>query len=295
MNIKTQRYLGFGLSLVNAIGAIAMFVSLTKEAPKAQAKIKSLPKNAKKITKVKTFIKSYKLSLILTGATIASGVASKVLSTKTEASLIATIGMLDAGLHKYKGKIKETLGVEADKDIVREFIKDNYSKSDDEPEPGEQLFKCELIGYFYAKPENVWKAMTRINEDISGEIDYCSSGMDYPANYTLAEFIRLSKARPLSHTLDETRLEFGWSYEYLSECYSTVKIHWEMDEKPDDDGARLISFSEGPVWLPDSWDMHKTGQISDEDYFRGSDPKLVNPNDSLYSVNKEGETYEQQI
>lgn len=286
MDIKTQRYLSLGLAALNVAGTISMFVSLTKEAPKAQAQLNSLPKDAKKSTKAKTFIKNYKVSLIFAGATIASGVASKVLSAKTEASLIATVGMLDASLHKYKGKIKETLGIEADKDIVREIIKDNYDKSNDEPEPGEQLFKCELIGYFYAKPENVWKAMTRINEDISGEIDYCSSGMDCPANYTLDEFIRLSKARPLSHVLDESRLEFGWSYEYLSECHNTVKIHWEMDEKPDDDGARLISFSEEPVWLPDSWSMHKTGQISDEDYFRGSDPKLVNPNDSLYSVNK---------
>ena len=286
MDIKTQRYLSLGLAALNVAGTIGMFVSLTKEAPKAQVQLNSLPKDAKKSTKVKTFIKNYKVSLIFAGATIASGVASKVLSTKTEASLIATVGMLDAGLHKYKSKIKETLGVDADKDIVRELIKDNYSKSNDEPEPGEQLFKCDLIGYFYAKPENIWKAMTRINEDISGEVDYCSSGMDYPSNYTLAEFIRLSKARPLSHVLDETILEFGWSYEYLSECYDTIKIHWDIDEYPDDDGARLISFLEEPVWLPDSWSMHKTGQISDEDYFKGSDPSLVNPNLSIYSVNK---------
>lgn len=286
MDIKTQRYLSLGLAALNVAGTIGMFVSLTKEAPKAQIKLNSLPKDAKKSTKAKTFIKNYKVSLIFAGATIASGVASKVLSTKTEASLIATVGMLDAGLHKYKGKIKETLGVDADKDIVRELIKDNYSKSDDEPEPGEQLFKCDLIGYFYAKPENIWKAMTRINEDISGEVDYCSSGMDYPSNYTLAEFIRLSKARPLSHVLDESRLEFGWSYEYLSECHDAIKIHWDIDEYPDDDGARLISFLEEPVWLPDSWSMHKTGQISDEDYFKGSDPRLVNPNVSIYSVDK---------
>ena len=286
MDIKTQRYLSLGLAALNVAGTIGMFVSLTKEAPKAQVQLNSLPKDAKKSTKAKTFIKNYKVSLIFAGATIASGVASKVLSTKTEASLIATVGMLDASLRKYKGKIKETLGLDADKDIVREIIKDNYDKSNDEPEPGEQLFKCDLIGYFYAKPENVWKAMTRINEDISGEVDYCSSGMDYPSNYTLAEFIRLSKARPLSHVLDETRLEFGWSYEYLSECYDTIKIHWNIDEYPDDDGARLISFLEEPVWLPDSWSMHKTGQISDEDYFKGSDPSLVNPNLSIYSVNK---------
>lgn len=286
MDIKTQRYLSLGLAALNVAGTIGMFVSLTKEAPKAQVKLNSLPKDAKKSTKAKTFIKNYKVSLIFAGATIASGVASKVLSTKTEASLIATVGMLDASLRKYKGKIKETLGIEEDKDIVREIIKDNYDKSNDEPEPGEQLFKCDLIGYFYAKPENIWKAMTRINEDISGEIDYCSSGMDYPSNYTLAEFIRLSKARHLSHVLDESRLEFGWSYEYLSECHDTIKIHWDIDEYPDDDGARLISFLEEPVWLPDSWSMHKTGQISDEDYFKGSDPSLVNQNLSIYSVDK---------
>ena len=161
MDIKTQRYLSLGLAALNVAGTIGMFVSLTKEAPKAQVQLNSLPKDAKKSTKAKTFIKNYKVSLIFAGATIASGVASKVLSTKTEASLIATVGMLDASLRKYKGKIKETLGIKEDKDIVREIIKDNYSKSDDEPEPGEQLFKCDLIGYFYAKPENIWKHAAR--------------------------------------------------------------------------------------------------------------------------------------
>ena len=120
MNIKTQRYLSLGLSALNVAGAIGMFVSLTKEAPKAQIQLKSLPKDAKKSTKLKTFIKNYKMSLIFTGVTITSGIGSKVISNKTEASLIVTVGMLDASLRKYKGKIKETLGVEADKDIIRE-------------------------------------------------------------------------------------------------------------------------------------------------------------------------------
>lgn len=286
MDIKTQRYLSLGLSALNVAGAIGMFVSLIKEAPKAQIQLKSLPKDAKKSTKLKTFIKNYKMSLIFTGVTIASGVGSKVISNKTEASLIATVGMLDASLRKYKGKIKETLGVEANKDIIREIIKETNDAPDAEALPGEELFKCEIIGYFYAKPENLYKAMIRINEDLSGEVDYFQAGIDNPACYTLGEFLKLSKARPLSHTLDSTKLDFGWSYDYLTEAWDTVKIHWDVDEYPDDDGARLVSFIEGPAWLPDAWGLHKYGKITDEEYFKGSDPKLVNPNDSLYSVNK---------
>lgn len=287
MNLKTQRYLSLGLSMLNLVGVVGTFYMTTKEAPKAEIKMKSLPKDAKKITKIKTFVKSYKKSLIFAGAAIASGVGSKVLSAKTEASLLATIGMLDAGLYKYKDKIKKTLGVDADKDIIKEIISETYDKdSSIEPEVGEELFKNDLIGYFYAKPENIWKAMCRINDDISGEIDYFHSGQDIPKEYTLAEFIRLSGARPLSHTINATRLNFGWSYEYLVNMWDTVRVHWDCEGQADDDGARLLVFNETPIWSPEEWYMHHKGFISDVDYFKEAinEPRIVNMEDPIYNI-----------
>lgn len=286
MKLKTQRYLSWGLAILNVVGVIGTFCTVSKEAPTAQMKLKTLPKDAKKITKVKTFIKNYKMSLIFAGATIASGIGSKVLSTKTEASLIATVGMLDASLHKYKGKIKETLGIEADKDIIREIIKDNYDKSNDEPEPGEELFKEEHIGYFYAKPEKLYKVMNRFNDELAGEINYFGTGADTPKDFTLGEMLRCCGARPLSHTLDNTRLNFGWSWEYLSYKWDAVKIHWDIDQYSDEDGARLITFYEDPIWNPSDWESHRDGTLTSEEYFNGINPNYVNINDGLYSVDK---------
>lgn len=288
MNIKTQRYLSWVLSLVNLAGVVGTFVIVSKEAPKAQIQMNSLPKDAKKITKVKTFVKNYKLSLIFAGATIASGMGSKILSSKTEASLLATIGMLDAGLHKYKDKVKKVLGTSIDNDIRNEIIEELYdNKSELEPQPGEELFKHELIGYFYAKPENLYRAMGMFNDMLSGEINYYETGVDNPRDFTLGELLRIAKARPLCHTLDQTKLNFGWSYEYLTYKWDTVKVHWdcgEPDLPPDEDGARLLTFYEEPVWAPDSWDLHRIGKCSDRDYFEGSDAGLVNPEDSNYTV-----------
>lgn len=288
MKLKTQRYLSWGLALLNVAGVVGTFYTVSKEAPTAQVKLKTLPKDAKKITKVKTFIKNYKMSLIFAGATIASGIGSKVLSAKTEASLLATIGVLDASLHKYKYKVKKALGTYVDEDIRNDIIKELHSnKSDLEPEPGEELFKHELIGYFYCKPENLYKAMNMINNDLSGEINYYETGMDNPKEYTFGELLRIAKARPLSHTLDQTKLNFGWSYEYLTKKWDTVKVHWdcgEPDAPLDDDGARLLTFYEDPIWAPDSWDLHSIGKISDKDYFEGSDAGLVIPTDPVYEV-----------
>lgn len=288
MDIKTQRYLSLGLSLLNVAGVVGTFVMVSKEAPKAEKKLKALPKNASKVTKAREFIKNYKLSLIFAGATIASGVGSKVLSAKTEASLIATIGVLDASLHKYKDKVKKVLGPSIDNDIRNEIIQEVWDKKSDlEPEPGEELFKHELIGYFYAKPENLYRAMSMFNDMLSGEICYYNTGVDNPRDFTLGELLRIAKARPLCHTLDQTKLNFGWSYEYLTHKWDTVKVHWdcgEPDLPPDEDGARLLTFYEEPVWAPDSWDLHRIGKLSDRDYFEGSDAGLVNPTDTNYLV-----------
>ena len=55
MDIKTQRYLSLGLAALNVAGTIGMFVSLIKEAPKAQVQLNLLPKDAKKSTKADEF------------------------------------------------------------------------------------------------------------------------------------------------------------------------------------------------------------------------------------------------
>lgn len=285
MNIKTQRYLGLVLSALNIAGIVGTFIFVAKETPKYNIEKSKLEKDASKAKKVKTFIKNYKMSLIFAGASIASGIGSKVLSTKTEASLLATIGMLSAASNKYKDKIQKTFNNIVDKeDAIREFIDENYEKPTEKPMNGEELFKEEHIGYFYAKPEKLYKVMNRFNDELAGEVNYFGTGADTPKEFTLGELLRCCGARPLSHTLDNTRLNFGWSWEYLSYKWDAVKIHWDIDQYSDEDGARLITFYEDPIWNPSDWESHRDGSLTSEEYFDGINPKYVNINDGLYSI-----------
>jgi len=281
MDIKTQRWVSLGLSVLNTVGVIGTFIFVSKETPKAKKELDNLPKNCKKITKVKTFAKNYKKSLIFATATIASGIGSRVVSYKTEASLIATIGVLDASLHKYKNKVKDILGVDADKEIVKEIIKDNNDKPDESPQTGEVLYSEEHIGYFYAKPENINKAMLILNEDVSGNSNYFATGRDASGIFTIGEFLKACEGRPLSHNLDENRLNFGWSFDYLSKFHDIPWVHLDISE-PDNEGVRMLYWFEDPVWNPTEWCDYYFGKMPADKYFEGYKGKLSETNKQYY-------------
>lgn len=284
MDLKTQRYLSWGLSLLNVAGVVGTFISLTKEAPRAEIKMKSLPKDVKKIAKFKTFVQNHKVSLLFAGVTISSGIGSKLLSAKTEASLLATIGMLDASLYKYKDKIKKNLGIDADKSIIKEILKDNFEKSEDDgAQPGEKLYCMENVGYFYAKPEKVMSAYVKLNRDMCDNDSY--DGYYAPGIFTIGEFLTLAQARPLSKNLTESKLNFGWSYDYLSEGFNNVWVHMDIEE-PDEDGASLIYFYEQPIWNPSEWYDYHYGYLKPELYFEKADMSKIDLESYSYQIDQ---------
>jgi len=270
MKIKTQRLLSFGLSLLNAAGVVGTFIFVAKETPKYQKAKEELPKDASKKTKIKTFIKNYKTSLIFAGATIASGLSSRIIGAKTEASLIATAAMLDSSLRKYKGKVKETLGIDADKNIVKEIMKDEYKKPTEECKENEKLYYESHIGYFYAVPEKVKDAYIKINSEFCdmGTVQY--DGGFRTGVFTLGEFLEACKGRPLSHNLDQNKLNFGWSIDYLYEQHEGSWVHIDLSE-PDENNAILIYWFEEPIWNPAEWNDYIYGMMSEEEYFSGSE------------------------
>lgn len=286
MNIKAKRILSLGLSLISVGGVIGTFIFATKESPKAQKELENLPKDSKKITKVKTFVKGYKKSLIFTGATVTTIIASRIISAKTEASLIATASMIDATYRQYRNKIKQTLGIDADKNVIREILKDEKPKdiSASDARDGEQLYCEEHIGYFYAKPENIYKTMLIVNSDFTS-CSYYRYGLDNPGFFTLKEFVTKAEARLLNKTLPEEKLNFGWSWGYLSQSWDETSVHMDISE-PDEEGCRFIYWFEPPVWNPYDWEDHRDGTISDEEYFLGADKADVKTDDVLYEVDK---------
>jgi hypothetical protein len=282
MNIKTQRYfLSLGLAIVNAVGVVLTSVMVSKETVKAKEEFEKLPKNSNRFIKFKTFVKNYKKAIIFGGATIASGIGSKVLSCKIESGLMATATMLGASLNKYKGTVKKTLGIDADKSIVKEIMKDDYKKSNIDPENGEKLYYIENLGYFYARPENVMNAYVMLNRDMSDNDNY--SGQYAAGIFTLGEFLTICQGRPLSKNLSETNYNFGWSFDYLSEGWNNVWVHMEIGE-PDENGASLIYFYEPPIWNPMEWYDYHYGYLKGEKYFKGANMDKIDLGSYAYET-----------
>lgn len=281
MNIKAQRGLSLGLSILNTIGVVLTSVMVAKETENAKKELNSLPKDSKKWTKVKTFFKGYKKSLIFGGATIASGIGSKALSYKVESGLIATATMLSASLNKYKGVVKNTLGIDSDKSIVKEIMKNDYKKSDLDPELGEKLYYIENIGYFYAKPEKVMSAYVMLNRDMSDSDNY--TGQYASGVFTIGEFLTLCQARFLSKNLTEAQLNFGWSFDYLSDGWNNLWVHMEIEE-PDENGSSLIYFYEPPVWNPAEWYDYHWGYLGSDKYFQGANMSKIDLDSYAYQT-----------
>lgn len=283
MNIKTQRYLKIGLSCLNIAGIVGTFIFASKDAVNYQKVKENLPKDAKKKTKVKSFIKSHWRSLIFVGATIASGVGSTLISNKVEASLMATVSMLDASTRKYRKKIKETLGIDADKSIIQGIMKDEYEKSkDNSKSENEKLYYEEHIGYFYAVPEKVKDTLLKLNSEFCDMGTYVYDGGYRLGVYTLGEFLKDCQGRPLSHNLTEDKLNFGWCIDYLYEQWETAWVHIDFSE-PDENGAILIYWFEEPIWNPAEWCDYMYGNITTEEYFsRSEDVDIPNINSPLY-------------
>ena len=292
MKIKTQRMAILGFTMLNIAGVVGTFVMVSKEAPKAKEELQKLPKDAKKSEKVKTFVKNYKKSLIFAGATIASSVGARLMSAKTEASLMATACMLDASLRKYNNKVKEALGIEADKSVIKEMMKDEYDKSkDNSKKANEELYYEQHIGYFYARPEDIHKALLLMCEDLSGNTNWYFTGRTSDGVCTIGEFLSMCNGRPLSHNLNETQLGFGWSFDYLLEFYEMSWVHIDILE-PDENGARMIYWFEDPVWNPAEWRSYYFGEMPKEKYFDGYNGDISEIEKQQFYAGEKGEKYE---
>jgi len=281
MNIKTQRLISLGLSVINIAGIVGTFIFVSKEAPKAQEELNKLPKDAKKIDKVKTFVKNYKKSLIFATGAVISGIGSRFVSAKTEASLIATATMLDASYRKYRDKVKQALGMDTHKNIVKEMLKDEEKPEVNiMPKTNEKFFVEEHLGYFYADPEKLYKAVNIMNEIISGNCNYYVTGVDSPGSITLREFIHLADIKLLK-PVDENILNMGWNCDYLEFGYGYAWVHIDIDEDYNDIDARLITFYEDVIWNPDMWYDYYYGDTTEREYFKGC-PEYISKNASYY-------------
>lgn len=211
-------------------------------------------------TKFKYFIRTLKpyIPTIAVGtATIASITASTIMSKKIEASLSATVLMLEQGYKKYKGKVKDVLGEDKHKEILAKIAEDDYK--DYPAKKGEkELFQNEYLGFFYAEKWKVERAYNAMNMRLNAAPDKGLVDPEQMGWYTLDDFIFDSDAELLDDTYEKTWKNFGWSRDYLDDSWDDTWINtWERpadESDPDFNNSHnytIIFFDTlGPIYDP---------------------------------------------
>lgn len=281
MKLKARKAVGTALSVVGCGSIVGLFYTVATETPVFIKEYNNLKNKKDKKSVLKAFILSYKKSLVVAGIGITSTVSSRIINNKTEAALASTIMLMQTSYNKYKDTVKKEFGVSADKKI-QSAIRQPASKDIPKAENGECLYYEEHIGYFYARPEQLMKAYSMMNEDISRSSNWYAKGYDTSAVFTLKEFLNACEGRALNKHIDDSNLNFGWDSNYLREWYEDYWIHMDISAE-NSDGVREIYFLESPIWNPHDWYEYISRKLDPSEYWKGCSPK-VNKNLVEYTI-----------
>lgn len=256
INWQRRKIISILLGLLSAGGTVATAVLVAKATPKALEKIKELKNNpnTKKIDYVKNLIPIYWPAGIICLGTIASTTISQVVSLKTEASLIATSTVLSQGWHKYKNKVKDVFGIDADKKITNLIASDDYSKNNIQ-QTSNELFWEEHLGFFTCKKEDLMGAINDINQRLHTP-DPDPDGTLYWT--TLYFFMQDANAKVLDKTKLEASKEIGWTTDYLCEVYELgcMWVHPLFTRVVKKETGEVlftkVTFFEEPIFLEES-------------------------------------------
>lgn len=225
INYKARRGISIGLGLFSAAGTVLTAILVAKETPKAMEVISNLKKkeNVSKKDYILALLPVYWKSGLMCLATMGSSIASNIISRKTEASLIATAAMANQGWMRYKGKVKDIFGIDADKlintEISKEDLNDIKPKLD---KGGSCLYWEEHLGFFRCQPLDLMAAVTDLNQRLHTP-DPDPEGTFYFT--TLYQFAMDAKA----DVLDKERLKgcknIGWTTDYLCSAFD-IKCMW---------------------------------------------------------------------
>lgn len=249
------------LAIVGGAGVVATAVVTAMDTPKASQALKELKESKEKlkpIDYIKWVGKNYWKSLVIGGASIASITSSTVISQKHQASLAATCMLLKSGYDRYKGKVKEVLGVETHKDILKAIARDDVKRADVDDSDARKIYYEEHIGTFLAEPTKVALAYADLNQHL-----HCDEyGRNNLWEATLYDFLTLCEAE-LVNEQDKSKTtkdvpkafkNFGWDIDYLGEEFEYYWIHMDITEDPGknegDPAINHIYFLEEPILLP---------------------------------------------
>lgn len=256
---NTSKTLPIIFAVIGGVGVVGTAVVTAMDTPKASEALKALKESKEKlkpIDYIKWVGKYYWKSLVIGSASIASITSSTVISQKHQASLAATCMLLKSGYDKYKGKVKEVLGMDVHNKVLTEIAHDDAKNVS--PQETKRVYIEENIGSFLADPEKIAYAYADLNQRL-----HCNdpAGRRSAGVATLYDFLEMCEAELLNS--DGTPVKkndykgfenFGWTDDYLYKEFEYCWTHMYVDEELAEDDTKpsvfRITFMEPPVLLP---------------------------------------------
>ena len=246
------------LTAVSVVGVVATAYLAAKETPKALELIKHEEEEVKyepltTFEKVQVTIPAYKWAIAAGIATIATVIFANVSSLKEVAALSAACAGLGEGFRKYKDKVADIFGEEADFAIREGISHDEHPLAVDAFDENERLF-CFNDGvedrFFTSTMAKVIAAEYELNKRLSTK--YIVS---------LSDFYKLIGLEDLNNSE-----QLGWTYDMLCNWYNNPWIDFEncLVESYDPDTPNYIDIT--PLTEPaagydsgkDEWEYYMT-------------------------------------
>lgn len=254
MNRNFQKAVPIILSVIGSVGVVGTSILAVKNSKKHS----EIEKTNNKKEDIKNFLKCYWPSILCGVATVGSITAGTIISKKTEASLSAGIIMLERGYNKYQGKVKQLLGKEVHENIIRDIAKDEAKELNlpSKDKDGRLLYYNQYIGHFYAKPEDVNRAILNMNMRMHSSPVNTVVKWEEKGKCTLKQFVDDAKAELLDEKIFAGFKDYGWTYEYLSDMCEDEWIYDGYNEQlKDEPETRVLIFMTcEPIYLPNGWD-----------------------------------------
>lgn len=148
------------LTCAGAIGTVGTAVLTAKCTPKAmevlEAAREGKGEELTKIEIVKKATPAYIPAIAVGASTVACIFGANRLSKQQIAAIASAYAFLATSYNKYKDKVRDLYGYEANSQVSEEIAKDDYEPIDEEPSEDEALFyDMNCNQYFVAKKDDV--------------------------------------------------------------------------------------------------------------------------------------------
>lgn len=227
------------LTIIGAVGVVATAVTAVNATPKALKRIEEAKaeKGAEltKVEAIKTAAICYLPSTVICAATLTCILSANVLNQKHQAVLTSAYAALDQSYKKYRAKVKELYGDDADGKVKCEIAKDELEKKEIVRKDNNKILFYDDYSqrYFEATEAEVIEAEYYANRTIMNE-----------CYITLAEFYS-----HLGLSIDDESWNYiGWTCDDLAEWtgYFWLDFHNEKTTMEDGLEATIIWYDVSP-------------------------------------------------